>query len=147
MKRILVVLLSTVLIFAWAFSASAYNGDVIVYITNTGECYHRQSCSYLKSSKEITLAAAVEKGYRPCSRCKPPKLGEDDVSDKAAYEAPPKSTSGTVRATPAQSKETPAPQQVTIPVETERSSAVPIITGLAGVGVGAAAVAVWKRKR
>lgn len=144
MKRILAVLLFAALLFAWSLSASAYNGDVTVYITNSGECYHRQNCSYLSSSKGITLEDAVQKGYRPCSRCKPPKLGEESDTDDAAYKAPAKSSSGSSRASPTH---TPAPQQVTIPVETERSSAVPIITGLAGVGVGAAAVAVRKRKR
>jgi len=47
-------------------------GDEIVYITNTGECYHRGSCRYLHSSKiETTKSQAIADGYRPCKVCKP----------------------------------------------------------------------------
>jgi competence protein ComEC len=44
-----------------------------VYITSTGECYHRAGCRYLSHSCiPISLAAAKAQGYRPCSVCKPP---------------------------------------------------------------------------
>lgn len=44
-----------------------------VYITNTGECYHRAGCRYLSHSCiPISLADAKAQGYRPCSVCKPP---------------------------------------------------------------------------
>ena len=44
----------------------------IVYITDTGECYHRGDCGYLHSSRHpITKDEAIRRGYRPCSRCKP----------------------------------------------------------------------------
>lgn len=44
-----------------------------VYITNTGEKYHRSSCSYLRQSKiAIPLSSAKSKGYTACSRCNPP---------------------------------------------------------------------------
>ena len=47
---------------------------VMVYITRTGSKYHRNHCSYLRSSKiEISLENAVEESYSPCSRCNPPK--------------------------------------------------------------------------
>lgn len=52
------------------------NGDTVVYVTRTGECYHRKNCSYLKSRIETTLEEAVADGYRRCSRCTPPKLKE-----------------------------------------------------------------------
>ena len=72
----LVALLLCVLVCP-AFASS--NGDTIVYRTRTGECYHTGSCSYLRSSKiEITLADAVSRGLRPCSRCNPPRYKEDD---------------------------------------------------------------------
>ncbi|HUV05808.1 MAG TPA: hypothetical protein VMX94_11955 [Armatimonadota bacterium] len=46
---------------------------VTVYITDTGECYHRASCSSLQYSKHpISLKDAREQ-YRPCSRCRPPE--------------------------------------------------------------------------
>ena len=45
-----------------------------VYITKTGTKYHQSDCGYLKSSKfSIKLEEAIERGYTPCSVCKPPK--------------------------------------------------------------------------
>ena len=45
-----------------------------VYITKTGEKYHRESCRYLKYSKKaITLEEAINRGYDLCSVCKPLK--------------------------------------------------------------------------
>lgn len=52
------------------------NGNLIVHITRTGECYHTAGCSYLKSDIEITLKEAYTRGYRPCERCKPPRYSE-----------------------------------------------------------------------
>ena len=43
-----------------------------VYITKTGDKYHKSTCHYLKhSKKEITLAMAIESGLTPCTICKP----------------------------------------------------------------------------
>ena len=43
-----------------------------VYITVTGEKYHRSNCSYLKKSKiEKSRSEAIEAGYTACSRCDP----------------------------------------------------------------------------
>lgn len=45
---------------------------VNVYITRTGECYHRSGCRYLRQSKiQITLDEAYYE-YRDCSVCDPP---------------------------------------------------------------------------
>lgn len=47
--------------------------ETIVYITDTGEKYHRGNCRYLKKSKHaISLADAKAQGYTPCSVCDPP---------------------------------------------------------------------------
>lgn len=47
---------------------------VIVYVTNTGTKYHRNGCFYLASSeKAMVLGDAIKQGYKPCSKCKPPK--------------------------------------------------------------------------
>lgn len=43
----------------------------ICYTTRTGECYHDDSCWYLKSAYETTVYEASQKGYRQCSRCNP----------------------------------------------------------------------------
>ena len=65
-------------------SVMAYNGDVIVYVTDTGECYHRDGCTYLKSKRPITLERA-DRMYYACSRCDPPRLGEDSSNDTDRY--------------------------------------------------------------
>jgi len=45
-----------------------------VYITDTGEKYHRAGCRYLKYSKHrVTLKWAKKNGYTPCKVCKPPR--------------------------------------------------------------------------
>ena len=47
--------------------------SVMVYITRTGECYHRGNCSYLRKSKIPKDLKYAKKHYRACSRCRPPK--------------------------------------------------------------------------
>ncbi len=43
-----------------------------VYITRTGEKYHRSGCQYLRQSKiAIDKADAIDRGYTACSRCNP----------------------------------------------------------------------------
>ena len=60
----------------------AASGDTVVYITKTGECYHSSGCSSLRKSKiETTLQSAIDRGYRACSKCKPPVL---DASPESA---------------------------------------------------------------
>lgn len=50
---------------------------IIVYVTKSGKKYHRKTCHHLrKSSRAITLAEALEKGYTPCRSCKPPPVTE-----------------------------------------------------------------------
>lgn len=44
----------------------------IVYITDTGEKFHRSGCPSLRKSKySISREKALERGYSPCLRCKP----------------------------------------------------------------------------
>lgn len=67
-------------IIVWVFAYFLYdnyydNSTHTVYITYTGEKYHRSTCQYLHSSKiSITLENAVKQGYDGCSRCNPPRL-------------------------------------------------------------------------
>jgi hypothetical protein len=43
-----------------------------VYITRTGERYHRGSCHYLSRSKyPVSLKDAKQRGYTPCKVCRP----------------------------------------------------------------------------
>ncbi|MDR2942619.1 MAG: hypothetical protein LBV17_08525 [Treponema sp.] len=73
-KKALYVVILFLLIAVTVFAADA---NTVVYITKTGAKYHRGSCSYLRQSKiETTLGDAINRGYNPCSRCKPPVLDE-----------------------------------------------------------------------
>lgn len=66
-------------------SSFAAGGDTVVYITKTGKKYHSSGCSSLSKSKiETTLQNAVDKGYEPCKKCKPPKLDATSVSTNTA---------------------------------------------------------------
>jgi hypothetical protein len=71
-KKTIAAVLLAVLIGAAGYAASA---DVTVYVTNTGEKYHREGCSSLRKSKRaVSLGQAVQAGYGPCKRCEPPTL-------------------------------------------------------------------------
>lgn len=82
MKRSLLITLCALLCCLTLASSTVYasNGDTIVHITSTGECYHKAGCSYLKSDIPITLEEAVARGYRRCSRCHPPTLDTQEES-------------------------------------------------------------------
>jgi competence protein ComEC len=54
--------------------SGAATSAVSVYVTKTGQKYHLESCSSLKTSKlKISLKDAKAKGYEPCSICSPQK--------------------------------------------------------------------------
>ncbi|MCD7840038.1 MAG: Ig-like domain-containing protein [Erysipelotrichaceae bacterium] len=53
-------------------SSSSSSSSYTVYITKTGECYHRGTCSSLRKSKiAISKSDAIARGYRACKNCKP----------------------------------------------------------------------------
>lgn len=88
---------------AFAYEEEGDNGNdyVTVYYTNTGDCYHRENCSYLKSKHPTTLYNAVNgigtpggKKLYGCSRCNPPELGYPQVDDEAPYKSSGSSYSG-----------------------------------------------------
>jgi len=50
---------------------------VTVYVTKTGEKYHRDGCRYLRRSKiPMSLKEAATR-YEPCSVCKPPTISQN----------------------------------------------------------------------
>jgi len=56
---------------------STLKATPVVYVTATGDKYHRGNCSYLWGSKiEKTLEEAISEGYTPCSVCKPLTIDE-----------------------------------------------------------------------
>ena len=74
MRRYFLAIISAFLLVLAAYAAAP---DTIVYVTKTGEKYHTEGCTSLRSSKiEMSLEEAVSKGYEPCGRCKPPLLDE-----------------------------------------------------------------------
>ncbi|MCX7037922.1 MAG: thermonuclease family protein [Spirochaetes bacterium] len=60
-----------------------------VYITKTGGKYHVAGCRYLsKSSIAINLQDAFERGYGPCSVCRPPTVRQSDAASSAIVASP-----------------------------------------------------------
>lgn len=56
-----------------AETSSSASDEITVYITDTGERYHKEGCSSLRRSKHaVTLSEAIEEGYTPCQNCDPP---------------------------------------------------------------------------
>ena len=47
--------------------------EATVYVTRTGECYHRAGCSSLRMSKIPMPLSQAKQRYRPCLRCNPPR--------------------------------------------------------------------------
>lgn len=43
----------------------------IVYVTKTGDHYHRSGCDYLRKSRIPMPIDEAEKRYLPCSKCRP----------------------------------------------------------------------------
>lgn len=77
----LVLALLLVLSFSMTLFASAANGNISVYVTDTGEKYHTSGCQYLRrSSNKITLAEAIGNGYERCSKCSPPTMTQAEIS-------------------------------------------------------------------
>ena len=56
-----------------------------VYITRTGEKYHRESCRFLRSSKFArTLEEAIDEHYEACKVCHPPKPDDEQAANEQA---------------------------------------------------------------
>jgi hypothetical protein len=71
-----------VLFFLLAFVVTQSALGQTVYVTRTGEKYHKDSCRYLSESKiATTLAEAKSKAYTACSVCKPPLTLTNELSD------------------------------------------------------------------
>lgn len=47
---------------------------ITVYVTKTGEKYHRDGCRYLSRSRIPMSLSEAAKRFGPCSVCKPPIL-------------------------------------------------------------------------
>ena len=68
-----------VLFFLIALSNYAYSQTV--YVTKSGEKYHKDGCQYLSKSKiETTLSEALKNGYDACKVCKPENKSSTSVN-------------------------------------------------------------------
>lgn len=115
MKRIFLVFVAIFLITSPCLAYSVPD-DTIVYVTNTGTKYHREGCSYLHSSRAMTIKRAEASGYGPCSRCDPDQKTGEYVSTWAG-DSSGKSNS-TSRPTPTPTIE-PAPDSTNAAIEEE----------------------------
>ena len=67
-KIILVLLILTML----SNCHHAPKFDTTVYITASGQKYHKKHCRYVRNKEiDIMLSKALYKGYEPCKVCKP----------------------------------------------------------------------------
>ena len=77
MKQKAIVILSIILIFLCACSSDQEQKQTanrtIVYITETGECYHLATCRCLSKSKIAKDLDYASEHYRPCQICSPPE--------------------------------------------------------------------------
>lgn len=74
-----------------------------VYVTNTGEKYHKSSCHHLKKSKkEITLQKAIELRFTACSVCKPTAIKGTSKKSESIQALTPHPISNTPKATSTQ---------------------------------------------
>lgn len=53
--------------------AETQKKSITVYVTKTGEKYHRDGCRYLSKSKIPMSLENAKMGYSPCSVCSPPR--------------------------------------------------------------------------
>lgn len=73
MRRTFALLLLLFLLSYLVLPVYADNSESVVFLTETGVCYHRDGCGSLWKSKiQTTLRYAVEHGYLFCERCRPP---------------------------------------------------------------------------
>ena len=49
--------------------------QITVYVTRTGQKYHRDGCRYLSRSKIPMSLKEAAKRFTPCSVCRPPVVG------------------------------------------------------------------------
>lgn len=88
MKRIISLFLCVLIVITGVGAKSSRHttdGSKKVYVTESGTKYHKKSCRYAKHAYKITLEDAVDEGYKPCKKCKPPILDTDDDDDTGFY--------------------------------------------------------------
>ena len=96
--------------FGSKITAKAADGNMTVYITKTGDCYHLDGCNSLRRSKiETTLQSAVDRGYRACQKCNPGLLdagstGSVPVAETSITASTPATSKTAVNTAPVQAQ-------------------------------------------
>ena len=68
--KMVIIFLSVTIILTLLLNALFFkHEEELVYVTDTGDCYHSYDCSYLRSVNPIGIEQAKKQGYRMCSRC------------------------------------------------------------------------------
>ena len=81
MKKLLFALLAALILTLPAYAYTVPD-DTVVYVTDHGEKYHREDCTYTSDSAHpMTIEKAEAKGYTPCSRCDPDRRTGEYVSN------------------------------------------------------------------
>lgn len=76
----------------------------VVFVTKSGNKYHASGCSYLKSSREMTLDDALAAGYSACSRCGGSASdGSSTVTAPSTLYSPPAKSAGSSSTNPSYS--------------------------------------------
>lgn len=76
-QKLFALFLALALVLSLSVQVFAYTvpSDTVVYVTNTGSCYHRWGCASLKSvAASYTVAYAEDLGYYGCSHCHASRL-------------------------------------------------------------------------
>lgn len=66
------ILLASIVVINYEYSQSDTKKETIVYVTKTGQKYHRGDCRYLRFSKIAIPLSKAKMNYSPCSICDPP---------------------------------------------------------------------------
>jgi tRNA/tmRNA/rRNA uracil-C5-methylase (TrmA/RlmC/RlmD family) len=73
-NRLGILALAIALIVPFLAAAQSRPEQITVYVTKTGEKYHRGDCRHLRQSKIAMSLDEAAKRYGPCSVCDPPEL-------------------------------------------------------------------------
>jgi hypothetical protein len=73
LRRTLLVVACLLAVLPAASIAQPKAASETVYVTKTGEKYHRESCRHLAKSKISISLDDAKKRYTACSVCRPPK--------------------------------------------------------------------------
>lgn len=93
MKRL--ILLVAVLSFVTLTMCAGTETNITVYVTKTGEKYHRQGCSFLRASAIPMALQDASVKHTPCSKCSPPTASSGtEPADTSRVVTPPNPSSG-----------------------------------------------------